>query len=123
MYLGYNLLMSLIASTYAVIILFNVAKPQTKRSSLVEDLTSQAKGTVALCFAKLIFWILAAITYTHRQAGTKMVSIKESLFIFSLEFVGQRYDRSILLLHHCPRMVRRFGLLFHRPLVAEVQIW
>ena len=47
----------------ALIILFNIARPQTKRKNVVEDLKSQARGSVYVCFAYFIFWILAYITY------------------------------------------------------------
>jgi hypothetical protein len=52
-----------IGAIYAIIILFNMAKPQTKRKNVIADLTTQAKGTVLICFVKLFFWILAYFTY------------------------------------------------------------
>jgi hypothetical protein len=56
-------LITSIGVLFSVIILFNMAKPQTKRKNVVADLTTQAKGTVLICFVKLILWILAYFTY------------------------------------------------------------
>lgn len=67
LYLGYNLGVCAMAVIYAIIIIFNIAKPQTKRRNVVSDLTSQAKGTVAACFAILFFWIFATVAYMHNQ--------------------------------------------------------
>ena len=47
----------------ALIISFNIARPQTKRLNVVADLKSQARGSVIVCWAYFIFWILAYITY------------------------------------------------------------
>ena len=67
LYLLYNFAMSLAGVTLALIILFNVKKPQTKRRNVVADLTSQANGIVAVCFLKMILWIFATVTYLHNQ--------------------------------------------------------
>jgi hypothetical protein len=67
LYLCYNILVAFIGVIFACIILFNTARPQTKRRSVVADLRSQANGSVAACFGKIIFWILAAVTYLHNQ--------------------------------------------------------
>ena len=56
-------LVTAIGVIYAVIILFNMAKPQTKRRNVVADLTTQAKGTVLICFVKFILWVFAYFTY------------------------------------------------------------
>ena len=47
----------------ALIISFNIARPQPKRLNVVADLKSQARGSVIVCWAYFIFWILAYITY------------------------------------------------------------
>ena len=47
----------------ALIISFNIARPQTKRKNVVADLKSQARGSVIVCWAYFIFWILAYIVY------------------------------------------------------------
>ncbi len=66
-YLLYNVGICFLGCIFAVIIIFNIARPQTKRRGLIKDLNSQAKGTVVICFSKLIFWILATLTYTFNQ--------------------------------------------------------
>ncbi len=67
LYLSYNLSITIVGVVLSVIIIFNMTKPQTKRRNVVTDLKSQAKGTIAACLTKLVFWILAFITYTHNQ--------------------------------------------------------
>lgn len=68
-YLSYNGAVCLVAVVFALIILFNMAKPQTKRRNVVADLTSQARGLVAVCFLKSIFWAIAAFVYLHNEEG------------------------------------------------------
>lgn len=48
---------------FAFIILFNMAKPQTRRKNVVSDLTAQARGTCCVCFAMFFFWIFGYFTY------------------------------------------------------------
>ncbi len=67
LYLLYNVGVAATGCVFSIIIMFNLARPQTKRRNLVADLNSQAKGTVIMCFSKLIFWILATVTYTFNQ--------------------------------------------------------
>lgn len=64
-YLIYNLLVCLLAVIFAIIIIFNLKKPQTRRRNVVADLTSQANGIVAACFFQMGLWVFAQITYTH----------------------------------------------------------
>ena len=68
-YLGYNLVVCLGGVVFALIILFNMARPQTKRRNVVGDLNSQARGLVAVCFLKLLFWLAASATYLHDEEG------------------------------------------------------
>ena len=56
----------------ALIISFNIARPQTKRKNVVEDLKSQARGSVYVCFAYFIFWILAYITYIRNPESESL---------------------------------------------------
>ena len=69
LFLVYNLSQSFLAVVFAIIILFNMTKPQTKRRNVVSDLKSQARGTLVLCFCTFIFWIFATVTYLHNQAS------------------------------------------------------
>lgn len=62
-----NVGVAFLGVVFSIIILFNTARPQTKRKNVVADLKSQAKGTVVACFCKFIFWILATITYLYNQ--------------------------------------------------------
>ncbi len=66
-YLLYNVGVAFVSCVLAVIIIFNIARPQTKRRNVVADLNSQARGSVVMCFCKLVFWILATLTYTFNQ--------------------------------------------------------
>ena len=59
----YMFLITAIGVIYAIIILFNMAKPQTKRKNVIADLTTQAKGTILICFAKFVLWLFAYFTY------------------------------------------------------------
>ena len=83
LYLLYNLGVVLVGVVFAVIILFNMARPQTKRRNVVADLTSQARGSVAACFAKLFFWIFASVAYLHNQESDR----KDPYCIFAV-FLG-----------------------------------
>ena len=67
LYLLYNVGIAVLSCIIAIIIIFNIARPQTKRRNVVADLNSQARGTVVMCFSKLVFWICATITYTFNQ--------------------------------------------------------
>ena len=66
-YLMYNNVMALGACVFAIIIIFNLSRPQTKRKNVVADLTSQARGLVVVCFLKLVLWLFATFTYLHHQ--------------------------------------------------------
>ena len=59
----YIFLVTSIGVIFSLIILFNMAKPQTKRKNVIADLTTQAKGTVLICVVKLFFWVLGYFTY------------------------------------------------------------
>ena len=63
LYFYYMFGINFTAIVIALIISFNIARPQTKRKNVVADLKSQARGSVIVCFAYFIFWILAYITY------------------------------------------------------------
>jgi hypothetical protein len=54
---------TLIGVILALILAFNIAKPQTKRMNVVADLKSQAKGSILVCFAFCFFWIFGYFTY------------------------------------------------------------
>lgn len=63
----WNFVIVLFCVIFAVIILFNLARPQTKRKNVIADLTAQAYGTVVLAFSVFIFWVVAMATYLHKQ--------------------------------------------------------
>ena len=61
----YIICLAFIGIVFSVIILFNIAKPQTKRKHLVANLTSQSRGTAFVCFALFLFWIFGCYTYVR----------------------------------------------------------
>lgn len=69
MYILFNVGVSLGAVACAIVILFNMSRPQTKRSNVVIDLRSQAHGTAWVSFITLFLWIFAGITYLHDREG------------------------------------------------------
>ncbi len=74
LYFYYMFVLSIICIVIALIVLFNLARPQTKRKSVVQDLVSQGKGTILVCFVTFIFWILAFVAYI-RTAESELPSI------------------------------------------------
>lgn len=62
-YFYYMFGLAAIAVVFALIILFNIARPQTKRKNVVADLVSQARGSALTCILFFLFWFFGFITY------------------------------------------------------------
>lgn len=85
-YFYYMFGLAFIASVFALIILFNIARPQTKRKNVVADLISQARGSAITCFAMAFFWIFGFITYVRNpESDTPEMYC---IFIIVLGFFG-----------------------------------
>lgn len=85
-YFYYNFVVALVNVILALIILFNLARPQTKRKNVVEDLLSHGKGSALVCFASLIFWLFAYFTYTRNPESD--VPSTYCIFIIVLGWFG-----------------------------------
>ena len=70
-YFCYVLLVALVGLVLGITVMFNVAKPQTKRKNLVSDLTSQAWGTFGSTVSMFIFVLAAFYVYVrHPESET-----------------------------------------------------
>ena len=63
----YLLVVTFIGVSLSVVVMFNMAKPQTKRKNVIPDLESQAKGTIAATILMLVFWSFGAYNYIRPQ--------------------------------------------------------
>lgn len=62
-YFYYVLILNLICVIIALIVLFNLARPQTKRKNVIDDLVSLGKGTALVSIFHFILWICAYVSY------------------------------------------------------------
>lgn len=66
LYFYYLLILTLIGVIIALIILFNLNRPQTKRINVIEDIVSEGKGSILVCIANMILWILGYVNYMRQ---------------------------------------------------------
>ena len=63
----YLLSITIIGLGFAVVIWFNMNKPQTKRKNVIPDLNAQAKGTMLATLFMFLFWSFGAYNYVRPQ--------------------------------------------------------
>lgn len=63
----YLMAVTICGVTFAIVVRFNLTKPQTRRTNVIPDLTSQAKGTMAASGAMLVFWSFGFYVYVRKQ--------------------------------------------------------
>ena len=76
----YLLVVTIIGVTFAIVVRFNMTKPQTKRRNVIPDLDSQAKGMIAATISMLLFWSFGAYNYVRPQQS----ELPDLYCIFSL---------------------------------------
>lgn len=85
-YLVWNLCVTTYGAVLAIVIIFNLTHPQTRRKNVVRALTSQARGVVILALAMFLFWIFATVTYLHNPESD--LRDPYCIFILCLGWIG-----------------------------------
>ncbi len=88
-YLLCNFAVTLYGVALAIIIIFNLTHPQTRRKNVVISLRTQAKGSIVLAFGPFVFWICAMATYLHNPESD--ANDPYCFFIILLGWIGVVY--------------------------------